>query len=94
MAIYTIDRIEKHTVGTTETVVAVNYAAVIIENLTADNQLYFKEKSKDNTAVTANNGFVLDGGKILDIPLRAKSLSLKASAASTDVRIMYVKEEI
>ena len=93
MAIYTIDRIEKKTVGTTATDLNVDYAAVFIENLTADNILYFKEKSKDNANATANNSFALPGGQKMDFPVRAKTLSLIASAASTDVRIMYVKEE-
>ncbi len=94
MAIYTIEKVQAITVGTSEKTLAVNYAAVIIKNLTPGTTLYFKEKSKDNKAVTADNGFALDGVEMLPVPLRAKTLSLRSTSASTDVRILYVKEEV
>lgn len=85
-----IDKIVKLTAGTTAQSVMVNGLACLIQNCSESAVVYFKEKSEDGKAATTSNGFALAGGKTLEIPLVARELSVVASAASTDVRVMIL----
>lgn len=85
-----IDRVEAVTAGTTASTVKVNGLACLIQNNSESATVYFKEKSEDGKAATTSNGFALAGGKTLEIPLVARELSVVASAASTDVRVMIL----
>jgi len=87
-----IDSIEKVSVTTTAKDIEVNYRAFMIENLTDGKIVYFKEKSEDGKACTANNGFAIPGVKIFDKVMRAKTLSVIGSD-SCDARILYVVED-
>lgn len=90
----TIETIEALKVGTTETEVRVNSRAFLIQNLSESAIVYFKEKREDNKKVTATTGFAIPAGHTLEVTLRARKLSLVASAANTDVRIMYVSGDV
>ena len=85
-----IKEIKVVSVGTTATDVAVNSKAFIIANNHATQSLYFKEKAVDGVGCTTSNGFLLPANTVLDKVLTAETLSMIASGASTDVRIMYV----
>ncbi len=87
---YKIDRIEKLSLGTTAVSVAVRGLACLIQNNSESAAVYFREKSGDGKAATASNGFALAGGRTLEVPLTAMELSIVASAASTDVRVMIL----
>lgn len=82
-------RVEKLTAGTTATSVMVNGHAFLIAN-NSEASVYFKEKALDNTAATSSNGFLLPAGKTTDQPIVAEELSIVASAASTDVRVLIL----
>lgn len=87
-----IDSVEKVAVTTTAKDIDVNYRAFIIENLATDKVVYFKEKSEDGKACTANNGFAVPSGKVFDKVMRAKTLSVIGDG-SADARILYVVED-
>ena len=89
---YVIDSVKALTVGTAAQTVEVGYRPFILKNNTAENILYFKERAADNKACTAANGFPVAAGVMTDTVLCAKTLSLIASAASTDVRILFLRE--
>jgi len=81
---------KKITAGTDAVDVDVAYRAFIIQNLSSANTVYFREKNDDGAAVTASTGFALTPGATLDTALAAKTLSIIASAESTDVRLLFL----
>ena len=83
---------EKVEVGTSAKSVSVNSRSFLIANTSETATVYFKEMAEDNKAVTAASGFALLPGQMLQLPLCARKLSLIASAAGTDVRILYLSE--
>lgn len=85
-------RVEKLTAGTTATSVMVSGHAFLIANNSADASVYFKEKAADNVACTSSNGFLVPAGKTTDEPMIAEELSVVASAASTDVRVLILDQ--
>lgn len=85
-----IDRVVTLTAGTTASTVKVNGLACLLQNNSESATVYFKEKSEDGKAATASNGFALGAGKTTEIPMVARELSIVASAASTDVRILIL----
>lgn len=87
-----IERVEKLTVGTSASTVAVHGLACLIQNLSESAIVYFKEKRWDGKAATSSNGYALGPGKETQIPLVAMDLSIVSSAASTDVRILILEE--
>lgn len=87
-----VDEVRVLSVGTGAQTVDVGYRAFMIRNNSA-NTLYFKERDADGKACTAANGFPVPAGTMPDVVLRAKSLSVIASAASSDVRILFMTEE-
>lgn len=87
-----IERVEKLTAGTTASTVEVHGLACLIQNLSESATVYFKEKRWDGKAATASNGYAVAAGKETVIPMVAMDLSIVASAASTDVRILILEE--
>lgn len=83
---------QKLTVGTKAQTVAVNSKTFLIANASETATVYFKEAAEDAVAVTASNGFALLPKETLQVPLCARSLSIIASAADTDVRLLYLTE--
>lgn len=83
-------RVEKLTAGTTATSVMVSGYAFLIANNSESASVYFKEKAADSVACTSSNGFLLPAGKTTDQPIIAEELSIVASAASTDVRVLIL----
>lgn len=88
-----IEKVEKLTAGTTAKTVQVNCRSFLLQNRSDSAVVYFKEKAKDGAAATENNAFALGAGQTTDHVLCAQELSVIASAASTDVRILYVTED-
>lgn len=87
-----IEKVKALTVGTTAQTVAVNGLAFLMENLSDSATVYFKEKRDDGKNATSSNGYALGPGKSTDIPMVAMDLSVVASAASTDVRVLILEE--
>ena len=87
-----IDSVKTLSIGTNATTEKAACRDFIIQNNSADAVVYFKEKADDDAAATASNGFALAAGKTTEHVFNARELSLIASAASTDVRILYVRE--
>ena len=83
---------EKVTVGTSAKSVSINSKTFLMVNTSETATVYFKEAAEDGKAVTAANGFALLPGQMLRVPLCARQLSVIASAADTDVRILYLTE--
>lgn len=87
---YKIERVEKVTVGTAAVDVPVHGLACLIQNNSESAVVYFKDKREDGKAATAANGYALGPGKETCTPMVAMELSLVASAASTDVRVLIL----
>ncbi|MBR4579396.1 MAG: hypothetical protein IKO22_07310 [Oscillospiraceae bacterium] len=90
---YKIERVEKLTVGTSASTVKVRGLACLIQNNSDSATVYFKEKRDDGKAATASNGYAIAPGGQTTIPLVAMELSVAASAASTDVRVLILDTE-
>ena len=85
----TIQSIEPVSVSEEATVVGVNCAAFMIQNLSESAIVYMKESAYDGAMATENNGFAIFPGETLDKVLRARQLSLWA-ATNAEVRIMFL----
>lgn len=82
-----IEKVEALTVGTTAQDVNVGYRSFLIANNSA-NSVYFKEKA--GAACTSANGFLVPKATVLQHVFTADVLSVIASGASSDVRILFV----
>ena len=80
-------------VGTSAVNVELGYRGVIIKNASA-NRVFFRDKDIDGKNVTAATGMLLAAGETFPVPLCAKTLSLIADAAGSDVRLLLVEEEM
>jgi len=89
---YKIEKVVKLTVGTTASTVGVHGLACLIENNSDSASIYFKDKRDDGKAATSSNGFLLGPGKMTPVPLVAMDLSIVASDAGTDVRVLILEE--
>lgn len=87
-----IERIDRLKIGTTAKDIAVDRRDFFLENVSEGATVYFKEKSEDGRACTVENGFALMPKTVFPRPLCAKTLSVIASAADTDLRVLYVGE--
>ena len=79
-------------VGTTARTVNVRGLAFLMENNSQAESVYFKEMRDDGMAVTADNGYKLGPGQSLVWPLTARDLSVIATGADTDVRLLILDE--
>ena len=89
---YKLEKVLALTVGTTAETVNVGCKAFLIANNSAEASVYFKEKAVDNTAATTSNGFLVPAGKTTGEPMISESLSVVASAADTDVRVLILDQ--
>ena len=87
-----IENVLALSVGTAAQTVDVGGLAFLMENLSESASVYFREKRDDGLAVTADNGFALGPGAVMHLPLTAVELSVIASAADTDVRLLLLNE--
>ena len=87
-----IESVRTLTVGTSAQTADLGGLAFLIENNSDSADVYFKESRADRTAATAANGFRLGPGCALNTALTAEELSLIASAAGTDVRLLILDE--
>ena len=87
---YRIDEVKVLSVGTTAQDIDVRCQSFLIENNSASESVYFKEKDCDGKDCTSANGFVLGPGERMELPLCAGTLSLIASEDDTDVRLLIV----
>ncbi len=88
---YKIEEILPLTVGTAAQDAEIRYQGFLLENNSASATVYFRDREADGAACTAANGFALGPGERLETVLTARTLSLVASAAGTDVRLLIVE---
>lgn len=88
-----IEKVVTLSVGTAAVTVKVSGLAFLLQNRSNSATVYFKEQRGDGTAVTAANGYALGPGEETRLPLTALELSLAATAAGTDVRVLILDEE-
>lgn len=87
---YQIEDVRVLTLGTTAVTVELGCLGFLIENCSEEATVCFREKDADGADCTEDNGFVLLPGERTEVVLSARSLSLVASAADTDVRLLIV----
>ena len=80
------------TLGTEAQTVRVSGLACLVQNNSESASVYMKERRADGTDVTAGNGWRLGPGESTMVPFTALDLSLIASAAGTDVRVLLLDE--
>ncbi len=89
---YKIEEIRVLTLGTTAQDLELHYEGAIIENNSSTATVYFRDKEADGADCSSSNGFALGPGERLEHVITARTLSLVASAAGTDVRLMIVEQ--
>lgn len=87
---YQIEDVRVLSLGTTAVTLELGCLSFMIENCSEEATVYFREKDADGADCTASNGFALYPGERTEAVLAARSLSLIASAAATDVRLLIV----
>ena len=80
------------TLGTSAQTVRVSGLACMVQNNSESASVYMKERRADGEDVTADNGWRLAPGERTPVPFTALDLSLVASAAGTDVRVLLLDE--
>ena len=88
--IYKIEEVRALTVGTTAQEQEIRYQGFLLQNNSASESVCFRDKEADGEDCTAENGFVLGPGERTQTVLTARTLSLLATAADTDVRLLIV----
>ena len=81
-----IDSVCVLTLGTSAQTVRVSGLACMVQNNSESASVYMKERRADGEDVTADNG------ERTPVPFTALDLSLVASAAGTDVRVLLLDE--
>ena len=81
-----IDSVCVLTLGTSAQTVRVSGLACMVQNNSESASVYMKERRADGEDVTADNGWRTP------VPFTALDLSLVASAAGTDVRVLLLDE--
>lgn len=87
-----IDSVCVLTLGTSAQIVRVSGLACMVQNNSESASVYMKERRADGEDVTADNGWRLAPGERTLVPFTALDLSLAASAAGTDVRVLLLDE--
>ena len=87
-----IERVIALTAGTTAATVDIRGMAFLMENNSDSASVYFKEKRDDGADAAADNGWRLPPATAMPFPLTAMDLSVIASAADTDVRLLILDE--
>ena len=83
-----IDSVCVLTLGTSAQTVRVSGLACMVQNISESASVYMKERRADGEDVTADNA----PGERTPVPFTALDLSLVASAAGTDVRVLLLDE--
>ena len=87
-----IDSVCTLTLGTSAQTVRVSGLACLVQNNSDSARVYMKERRADGEDVTAETGWRIAPGESTPIPFTALDLSLAASAAGTDVRVLLLDE--
>lgn len=69
----------------------INCSSFLIQNLSADKKVYFKEYANNGISATANNSFSIAPGETFDKVLTCEILSLVAEADNVDIRLCFVE---
>lgn len=84
-----IESAEAVSVGTTAKEVETHFRSFLLANASADKVIYFCNGEKKATAAAA---FPIPSGVTLDIPFTADKISVIASGAGADLRILYIDD--
>ena len=87
-----LEKVVAVSAGTTAKDVEVRGLACLVQNNSDSATVYLREKRSDGTAASSSNGWRLAPGETLPFPVVAMTLSVVASAASTEVRVMILDE--
>ena len=87
-----IDSVCTLTLGTSAQTVRVSGLACLVQNNSDSASVYMKERRADGEAVTAESGWRIGPGESAPIAFPARALSLAASAAGSDVRVLLLDE--
>lgn len=87
-----LDSVRTLTLGTEAVTVRVSGLTCLVQNNSETASVYFKERRADGEDVSASNGWRLAPGESTAVPFAALDLSLIASAAGTDVRVLLLDE--
>lgn len=87
-----IESTKKVNAGTKAVSVEAYCRPFLMVNTSASATVYFKEEAEDGKAVTEATGFALLPGQTLRFPLTARKLSIIASEADVDVRLLFGSE--
>lgn len=88
-----MDNVQVLKLGTAPKTVMVRGLACLVQNNSETATVYIKERREDGVDVTAGNGWAIGPGGATSVPLVAMELSLAASTANTDVRVLVLDEE-
>ena len=88
-----MDNVQALTLGTTPKTVMIRGLACLVQNNSESAVVYVKEKRGDGAVASSANGWAVGPGSETRLPLVAMELSLVASAANTDVRVLVLDEE-
>jgi len=89
---YKIEKIVTLSVGTTAQTVQVSGRPCLVRNNSQSAAVYFKDKLTDGAAADSNNGWALPAGAETRFPVMVMELSVVASDAGADVRVMILEE--
>lgn len=84
-----IESAEAVSVGTTAKEVETHFRGFLLANASADKTIYFCNGEKKATAAAA---FPIPAGTTLDIRFTADKISVIASGAGADLRILYIDD--
>ncbi len=90
---YKIEKVIPLTLGTQAQTVNIGGLGCLVQNNSDAADVYFKELRDDAQEVTAENGWVLSPGASTALALTVRELSVAASAAETDARVLVLDEE-
>lgn len=85
-----MEEVRALTLGTTAMTLDMGCRGFLLENCSQSATVYFREKDADGIDCNASNGFALGPGERMNMALAARTLSLVASAAGTDVRMLLL----
>ena len=88
---FIIKEVKKVSVGTAAVEEPVDCRAFMLVNNSAAT-VYIKEKAGDGKDATADNGFALQPGQLVQNVMTAEKLSMVASEDGAEVRVLYGTE--
>ena len=90
---WTMDSVQVKKLGTAPETVMVRGLACRVQNNSTTATVYIRERREDGADADTDNGWAIAPGGAMSVPLVAMELSMVATAANTDVRVLVLDEE-